>query len=122
MTITLKSKIENGSIRLPKKIDLPEGTRVIVRIEPVIKAKEKQKIISELSGSWSGDASIAAIFKAMYGEEWDKAFIVAAKSYLDGGWYDEAKEVLEMGIHYFPHSQEMEDILVKLQVGGMSKS
>jgi hypothetical protein len=66
--------------------------------------------------------SLSAIFKAMYGEEWDKAFIVAAKSYLDGGWYDEAKEVLEMGIHYFPHSQEMEDILVKLQVGGMSKS
>jgi predicted DNA-binding antitoxin AbrB/MazE fold protein len=65
MTITLKSKIEKGSIRLPKKIDLPEGTRVIVRIEPVIKAKEKHKIISELSGAWSGDTTIASIFKTI---------------------------------------------------------
>ena len=69
-----------------------------------------------------GAESFSAIFRAMYGEDWDKAFIVAAKSYLDGAWYDEAKEVLEMGMHYFPHSQEIEDILVKLQVGGMSKS
>jgi hypothetical protein len=62
------------------------------------------------------------ILKAMYGEEWDKAFIVAAKSYLNGGWFEEAKEVLEMGIKLFPHSQEIEDSLVKLQIGGMSKS
>ena len=55
MTIIVKSKIEKGSIRLPKKVDLPEGTRVIVRIEPVIKTKEKHKIISELSGAWSDD-------------------------------------------------------------------
>jgi len=65
MAITLKSKIENGSIRLPKKIDLPDGTRVIVRIEPVIGAKEKHKVISELSGAWSGDTTIASIFRAI---------------------------------------------------------
>jgi len=65
MTITLKSKIEKGSIRLPKKIGLPEGTRVIVRIEPIIKAKGKHKIISELSGPWSGDTTIASIFKTI---------------------------------------------------------
>jgi predicted DNA-binding antitoxin AbrB/MazE fold protein len=51
MTIIVKSKIEKGSIRLPKKLDLPDGTRVVVRIEPVTKIKEKLKIISELSGA-----------------------------------------------------------------------
>jgi predicted DNA-binding antitoxin AbrB/MazE fold protein len=60
--ITVKSKVENGSIRLPKKLNLPDGTRVIVRIEPVQNAKEKLKIISELSGAWSNDPTITAIF------------------------------------------------------------
>lgn len=74
--------------------------------------------IQELLGS----ESLQSILKSMYGEEWDKAFIIAANSYLDGGWYDEAKEVLEMGIKFFPHSQEIEDNLVKLEVGRMSKT
>jgi hypothetical protein len=65
--------------------------------------------------------SLPGILKSMYGEEWDKAFIIAAKSYLDGGWFEEAKEVLEMGIKLFPNSQEIEDSLVKTQVGRMSK-
>jgi Protein of unknown function DUF104. len=43
MTIIVKSKIEKGSIRLPKKVSLPDGTRVVVRIEPVTKAKENLK-------------------------------------------------------------------------------
>ena len=46
MTITVRSKIENGLIRLPKKVRLPDGTRVIVRIDPILKTKEKLKIIS----------------------------------------------------------------------------
>jgi antitoxin ParD1/3/4 len=58
----VKSKVENGSIRLPKKLKLPDGTRVIVRIEPVQNAKEKLKIISELSGAWSNDPTITSIF------------------------------------------------------------
>jgi len=61
--ITVKSKIENGSIRLPKKVGLPDGTRVIVRIEPVLETKKKLKIISELSGAWSDDPTIINIFK-----------------------------------------------------------
>lgn len=65
--------------------------------------------------------ALPTIFKAMYGEVWDKAFVIAAKSYLDGGWYDEAKSALETGMKYFPHSQEIEDFLKKLQMGGMSK-
>ena len=65
MTITVKSKIENGSIRLPKKVRLPDGTRVIVRIEPILKTKEKLKIISELSGAWSDDPTIMSIFEEL---------------------------------------------------------
>jgi len=65
MTITVKSKIEKGSIRLPKKVHIPDGTRVIVRIDPILKTKEKQKMISELSGSWSGDPTIMSIFKEL---------------------------------------------------------
>jgi len=65
MTIIVKSKIEKGSIRLPKKVDLPDGTRVVVRIEPVTKIKEKLKIISELSGAWSDDPTITPIFRAI---------------------------------------------------------
>jgi Protein of unknown function DUF104 len=36
-----KSKIEKGSIRLPKKVKIPDGTQVIVRIEPIQKIKKK---------------------------------------------------------------------------------
>ena len=61
--ITVKSKIEKGSIRLPKRVRLPDGTQVMVRIEPIQKAKEKQKIISELSGAWSGDPTIKSVFQ-----------------------------------------------------------
>ena len=65
MTITVKSKIEKGSIRLPKEVGLPDGTRVIVRIDPIRKTKEKLKIISELSGSWSDDPTIMSIFEEL---------------------------------------------------------
>jgi predicted DNA-binding antitoxin AbrB/MazE fold protein len=63
MTIIVKSKIEKGSIRLPKRVHFPEGTRVIVRIEPILKTKEKIAIASELCGAWSDDPSIASIFE-----------------------------------------------------------
>ncbi|MFZ5994968.1 MAG: hypothetical protein ACOYU4_08290 [Thermodesulfobacteriota bacterium] len=63
MTIIVKSKIERRSIRLPKKVSLPEGTRVMVRIEPILKIREKREILSELCGAWSDDPSILPIFK-----------------------------------------------------------
>ncbi len=65
MKITVKSKIEKGLIRLPKKVQIPDGTRVIVKIEPMLKTKEKLKIISELSGSWSNDPTIISIFNEL---------------------------------------------------------
>jgi len=63
MAITVKSKIEKGSIRLPRKVGLPDGTRVLVKIEPILKTREKLKIISELSGGWSDDPTIISIFE-----------------------------------------------------------
>ncbi|MBT9160901.1 MAG: hypothetical protein AAGB97_08760 [Dehalococcoidia bacterium] len=63
MTITVKSKVEKGVIRLPQKICPPDGTQVIVRIEPILKTKEKQKVVSELCGAWSDDPTIMPIFK-----------------------------------------------------------
>ena len=65
MTITVKSKIEKGWIRLPKKVRLPDGTRIIVKIEPILKIKDKQKIVSELSGGWSDDSTIMPIFEEL---------------------------------------------------------
>ena len=50
MIITVKSKIEKGWIRLPKKVRLPDGTRIIVQIEPILKTQEKHKILSEFRG------------------------------------------------------------------------
>lgn len=69
-----------------------------------------------------GNETPVRIFKAMYGDSWEKAFIIAAKSYLEGGWYEEAKKILEMGMKFFPFSQEIEDSLIKLQIGGMGRS
>ena len=52
MVFTVMSKIEKGMIRLPKKVKIPEGTKVIVKIEPALKSGDKRKIISALCGSW----------------------------------------------------------------------
>ncbi len=65
MMITVRSKIEKGSIRLPKEMRLQDGTRVIVRIEPILKTKEKLKAIAELSGAWSDDPTIMPIFEEL---------------------------------------------------------
>lgn len=73
MTIIVKSKIEKGVIRFPQKICLPDGTQVIVRIEPVLKTKEKQKIVSELCGAWSDDPTITPIFKEIEQERHRKS-------------------------------------------------
>jgi len=63
MTITVKSKIEKGSIRLPGNVFLPDGTRVVVRIDPIQKTEYKLKVLSGLSGSWSDDPTLMSIFK-----------------------------------------------------------
>ena len=42
---------------------LPDGTRVLVTIEPILKTKIRLKVISELSGSWSNDPSVIPIFE-----------------------------------------------------------
>lgn len=68
MVFTVTSKIIKGMIRLPKKVKIPEGTKVIVKIEPVLRASEKRKIILALCGAWADDATIAPIFEEIEGE------------------------------------------------------
>ncbi len=68
MVFTVTSKIVKGMIRIPKKIKISEGTKVIVTIEPALKAGEKRKIISSLCGVWSDDATIAPIFDEIENE------------------------------------------------------
>lgn len=63
MMITVKSKIEKGCIPLPKKVRIQDGTKVLVRIEPILQKKDKQRIIDELAGSWANDPSIKDIFR-----------------------------------------------------------
>jgi len=35
MTITAKCKVEMGNIRLPRNINIPDGTQVIIKIHPI---------------------------------------------------------------------------------------
>ncbi|MEW6587141.1 MAG: hypothetical protein AB1442_16215 [Nitrospirota bacterium] len=63
MTIMVNGIIEKGSIRLPDNLPLPDGTRVIVRIDPERLTEEKRQVIDELSGAWSDDPSIVDVFK-----------------------------------------------------------
>ena len=74
MVFTVTSKIVKGMIRLPKKVKIPEGTKVIVTIEPALKAGEKRKILSSLCGVWSDDASIAPIFEEIEKDRADSLF------------------------------------------------
>jgi hypothetical protein len=61
--ITVKSKIDKGCIPLPKKVKIRDGTQVLVQIEPILRKKDKQQIISELAGSWASDSTIPNIFE-----------------------------------------------------------
>ena len=63
MTITAKCKVEMGNIRLPRNINIPDGTQVIIKIHPILKKKDKQKIVEEISGAWSNDPTINQIFE-----------------------------------------------------------
>lgn len=60
--ITVKSKIEKGCIPLPKKVRIQDGTKVLVKIEPILQKKDKLRILADLAGSWASDPSIIEIF------------------------------------------------------------
>ena len=62
MTITVKSKIQKGFIRIPSRVRLPEGTPVVVKIDAIPESEQKLKIASELCGTWSNDPTIIPIF------------------------------------------------------------
>lgn len=62
MSITAKCIIDHGMIKLPQSISLPDGMRVLVNIEPLLKNAQRKKIARELAGSWGKDASIDLLF------------------------------------------------------------
>ena len=50
MTIIIRSKIEKGTIKLPEKVYLPEGTQVVAKIEPVLEVQEKKELFQSFLG------------------------------------------------------------------------
>ena len=62
MSITAKCIINHGTIKLPQSISLPDGMRVLINIEPLLKNAQRKKIARELAGSWEKDASIDLLF------------------------------------------------------------
>jgi len=38
-----------------------------------------------------------------------------AKSYFNRGWFDEAKEILQMGLKEFPYDDDLEELLKKIE-------
>ena len=63
MTITARCKVEMGNRRLPRNINIPDGTQVIININTILKNRDKQKIVEEISGAWSDDPTITPIFE-----------------------------------------------------------
>jgi hypothetical protein len=62
MTISLKTKIEKHSIRLPECIQIPDGAFVSIQIEYDLSKSQKRNLAENLCGSWSDDPSIKNIF------------------------------------------------------------
>lgn len=62
MSITAKCIIDHGTIKLPQSVSLPDGMRVLVNIEPLLKNAQRKKIARELAGSWGNDTSIDPLF------------------------------------------------------------
>ena len=63
MSITARCTIEQGMIRLPPSLSLPDGMKVLITVEPVLTGAQRKKIARELAGSWGEDSSITPIFE-----------------------------------------------------------
>lgn len=63
MSITLNGVVHGKRIDLEAEPQIPDGARVMVRIETrKLTADEKRRIIAATSGAWAGDPSIEPIF------------------------------------------------------------
>lgn len=63
MTITLKSKIEKHSIKLPEWVQIPDGAEIRVKIETEMTKEEKRSLAENFCGAWADDPSIDSIFE-----------------------------------------------------------
>lgn len=68
MSLTAECLIEHGMIKLPESLRLPDGIRVLVKIEPLQQTAQRKKMVRELAGSWRGDTTIIQIFSEIADE------------------------------------------------------
>jgi hypothetical protein len=66
MRETLTGTIHGKHIDLEQGSALPDGSRVAVSVEPLLRLDEEgRQAILALAGAWKGDASLPDIFKAI---------------------------------------------------------
>jgi len=66
MAIALKGVIHGKRIDLDWEVRLPDGTSVVVQIEPLaLSLQEKQDLVRATSGAWANDPSVDEIFAAL---------------------------------------------------------
>ncbi len=68
MSITAECLIEHGMIKLPESLHLPDGIRVLIKIEPLQQTAQRKKMARELAGGWRGDTTISPIFSEIADE------------------------------------------------------
>lgn len=68
MPITAKCIIENGVIKLPRSVKLPDGMKVLVNIEPLLSNAQRKKVARDLAGSWEKDTFIDSVFSEIDAE------------------------------------------------------
>lgn len=71
MSITaecIECVIEHGMIKLPKSLRLPDGSKVLVKIESMRNTTQRKKIARELAGCWSNDVTINKVFSEIIDE------------------------------------------------------
>ena len=63
---TLKGTAHGRLIELEQAVSLPEGSKVLVSIEPVsLSQEERRQRIMDLKGAWKQDASLTGIFESI---------------------------------------------------------
>lgn len=66
MAEPVKGTVRGKTIELERTISLPDGSAVLVSIEPVpLSEEERRRRIIALKGTWRDDTSLGGIFKAI---------------------------------------------------------
>ncbi len=69
MAITTSGVIHGRRIDLDREVKLPDGSPVVIRIEPQeLTLEERQNLVRATAGAWADDSSTDAIFAALVRE------------------------------------------------------